>query len=83
MAEYYRTRPTLAAAPVTSKPEASITVSEFDKHREALLSDDIEEGWRPELRRYLETMQHDIKKDEDIVEWWQVSISFIKILVRY
>ena len=78
MAEYYSTRPALAAAPVTSELDPSITISEFDKHRESLLSDDVEEGWRPELRRYLETMQRDIKKDADIVEWWQVDISILK-----
>jgi hypothetical protein len=73
MAEYYSTRPPIAPTPVTSDPDPSITVSDFDKHRETLLADDIEEGWVSELRRYLETMQRDIKKDTDIVEWWQVS----------
>lgn len=75
MAEYYRTRPSIAATPI-SVPDPSITVSEFDKHRESLLSNDVEEGWVAELRRYLENMQRDIKKDVDIVEWWQVSCSF-------
>jgi hypothetical protein len=80
MAEYYSTRPSIAATPATSL-DPSITVSEFDKHRETLLSNDVEEGWVPELRRYLETIQRDIKKDADIVEWWQVSCSFSKILL--
>ena len=43
-------------------------MSEFDKHRETLLSDDLEEGWASELRRYTGTMQRDVKKDTDIVE---------------
>jgi len=47
-------------------------MSEFDKHRETLLSNDLEEGWASELRRYTSTMQRDVKKDTDIVEWWQV-----------
>ena len=38
----------------------------------------LAEGWVPELRRYLETMHRDIKKDVDIVEWWQVSAHFQK-----
>ena len=45
---------------------------EFDKHCETLLSDNLEEGWASELGRYLNTMQWDVKKDTDIVEWWQV-----------
>ena len=84
MAEYYRTpsRPSVAT-PVTSENEPSITVtvSDFDKHRETLLTNDVDEGWALELCRYLETVQHDIKKDSDIVEWWQVSFSFSKTLL--
>jgi hypothetical protein len=75
MAEYYRTRP-LAAPTITPNSDPLVTVSEFDKHRELLLSDDVEEGWVPELRRYLETIHRDIKKDEDIVKWWQVCYLF-------
>ena len=79
MAEYYSTRPSVqvAATLVTSDPN----LSEFDKHHESLLLNDIEEGWVEELCCYLETLQHDIKKDADIVEWWQVSCSFSKILL--
>jgi hypothetical protein len=76
MAEYYSTRPAVAARNITSDTDPSITISEFDKHRESLLSNDVEEGWVSELRRYIETMQRDIKKDADIVEWWQVSAHF-------
>jgi hypothetical protein len=72
MAEYYRIRPSVSPTP-TVATDADITISEFDKHRESLLVDDAEEGWASELRRYLGTMQRDIKKDTDIVEWWQVS----------
>lgn len=81
MAEYYSTRPSIKPISIASDSDPTITVSEFDKHRESLLSNDVEEGWVPELRRYLETMQRDIKKDEDIVEWWQVSISCSKIIL--
>ena len=75
MADYYSTRPSIAATLITFEADPSITVSDFDKHRELLLSNDIEEGWVSELRRYLETIQRDLKKDADIVEWWQVSCS--------
>jgi hypothetical protein len=81
MAEYYSTRPSVETIPIASDSDPTITVSEFDKHRESLLSNDVEEGWVPELRRYLETMQRDIKKDADIVEWWQVSILCSNILL--
>ena len=75
MAHYYSTRPCVITVPnVSDEGEvASEDVSEFDKHRETLLSDDAEEGWAPELCRYTKTMQRDVKKDADIVEWWQVS----------
>lgn len=52
-------------------------ISEFDRQRKALLSDDLEEGWASELRRYLGVVQRDVKKDTDLVEWWQVSYLFI------
>lgn len=81
MADYYSNCPATAPTSITSEPNPSITISEFNKHRELLLCNDIEEGWRPELRRYLETMQRDIKKDADIVKWWQVSCLLLKILL--
>jgi hypothetical protein len=79
MSRYYRTRPTTIPKSNTSAEddmrlvEAVSHLSEYDKHREQLLSDDVDEGWALELRRYLGTMQRDVKKDTDIVEWWQVS----------
>jgi hypothetical protein len=79
MAEYYKNRPTAAATSTsTNRDDAEMhTMSEFDRHRETLLSDDATEGWASELRRYLGTMQRKVKKDTDIVEWWQVSILII------
>src|ERR1700678_1223271 len=77
MAHYYSTRPCVITVPNVSNKEeaASEDASEFDKHRETLLSDDAEEGWAPELWRYTKTMQRDVKKDTDIIKWWQVSSS--------
>jgi hypothetical protein len=59
MAEYYENRPTTAATNVpTNQGDAVLhAMSDFDKHRETLLSDDATEGWASELRRYLGTMQ--------------------------
>ena len=82
MAEYYNNRPSVAPASVTSNSEPSIALSEFDKHRESLLSNDIEEGWAAELRSYLKTIHLDMKKDSDIVEWWQVRFFFLFKIVK-
>ncbi|KIM34758.1 hypothetical protein M413DRAFT_33043 [Hebeloma cylindrosporum] len=64
MAHYYATYPTVNAVPNTSDEgdAATETVSEFDKHRETLLSDDAEEGWASELRRYLKTVERSVKR---------------------
>ena len=48
-------------------------LSEYNKLRETLLTNDAEEGWASELRRYLYTMQRDMTKETDLIEWWQVS----------
>jgi hypothetical protein len=79
MAQYYKTCPSVVVnlqAPEQNDDPPSTGVhilSEFDKHRMTLLSNDAEEGWASELRRYLSTMQWDVKKDTDIIDWWQVS----------
>jgi hypothetical protein len=74
MAQYYNTCPSVIAVPnVSDEGEvATEAILEFDKHRKTLLSDDTEEGWASELRHYLKTVEQ-VKKDIDIVEWWQVS----------
>lgn len=79
MAKYYNNRPiptsvggvNTPTANDAEEPQAS-DMSEFDKHRISLLTADIEEGWASELRRYLSTMQREVTKDTDLVEWWQV-----------
>ena len=74
MLQYYNNHPiTTPNAAVDPAPGEVHTLSEFDKHCETLLSEDVEDGWASKLRRYLATMQRDVKKDTDIVEWWQVS----------
>jgi hypothetical protein len=85
MAQYYQTRPpttshnkTLGGNSVSNSENADAIlhgpiITDFDKHRETLLNDDKEEGWASELRRYTGTMQRDIKKEVDLVEWWQVN----------
>jgi len=78
MAEYYQDRP--LTPPQQEKNRSHIDeaistspLSEYDKVRETLLTTNVEEGWSSELRCYLGTMQRDVTKDTDLIEWWQVS----------
>jgi hypothetical protein len=79
MAQYSQTRPSVVTGPSSEAGNgaAEVTdasnISEFDKHRETLLTGDAAEGWASELRRYLGTMQWEVTKDTDVVEWWQAS----------
>jgi len=84
MAQYYRNCPRVSDALAADVLAADVSIdnvthapvlSEFDKHRKQLLTDDAQEGWVSELRRYLSTMQEDVTKDTDLVEWWQVRSS--------
>ena len=74
MAEYYRNCPTSTTANIDmEKDTIDVTeLSEFDKHCQTLLMDNAEKGWASELHCYLGTMQHDVRKDTNLVEWWQV-----------
>ena len=56
---------------------------EFDKHRETLLTANTIEGWVAELRHYLSTMQWDVTKNTDLIEWWQVRHFFRIFLVTH
>ena len=79
MAEYYEHRPSTTALHMPSESVQNKgamptePLSEFDKHHESLLSDDSEESWASKLHHYLGMMQREVKKNTDIVEWWQVS----------
>jgi hypothetical protein len=79
MEQYWTARPTTAPTedpnnPVQPRHESLL--SEFDRHRLALLSSqDEDEGWRSEMRRYLKDLPADVTKDTDIVKWWEVCMS--------
>ena len=89
MAEYYKNRPSATALDMSGSQVVAddsdgaatstdmVYISEYDKQLETLLSDDLEEGWASELRRYLGIVDCDVKKDADLVEWWQVSYLFL------
>ena len=71
MAQYYNQHP--VTVPQQANPTAEVHVlSEYDKLHETLLTDDAEEGWASRLHHYLYTMQRDMTKETDLVEWWQV-----------
>lgn len=79
MERYWKDRQTAATpepVPVPhGLPEANSDsiLSDFDRHRLALLSSRGEdEGYQAELRRYLKDLPADVTKDTDIVKWWQV-----------
>ena len=55
-------------------------VANFDQHCQSLLDGASLETWAAEVRHYLRTVEVDVKRDTDILKWWQVhdftSISF-------
>jgi len=76
MAQYYNHHPatTIPQQANPGDPMAEVCVlSEYNKFHETLLMDDAVEGWASELCCYLGTMQRDVTKDTDLIEWWQVS----------
>ena len=70
MARYYNTHP--LAIPIqrgTGTQDANDDkASEFDKHREMLLTANTEEGWATELCCYTSTMQWEVTKNTNLVE---------------
>ena len=82
MEQYWKPRQTeptnLPGADNILQPENESILSEFDRHRLTLLSNQAEledEGWQSEMRRYLKDLPADVTKDTDIVKWWQVRAS--------
>lgn len=84
MEQYYQTRPTASKTTTDGQsndgsdsssddddPNLSLR-DDFDKYRRTLLTREEDEGWRSEKRRYLKDMPHDVKRDTDIIYWWQV-----------
>jgi hypothetical protein len=60
MVQYYKDQPFAPDVNETENPPASAepcVLSEFNKLRETLLTDNAEKDWASELRRYLNTME--------------------------
>jgi hypothetical protein len=91
MEKYYMTRPGAKPTPSAALPSdtnagfLALTqgdvMSEFDRFRIGRVTRDSEEGWTSELRRYLKDLPDDVTKDTDIVEWWQVWLSFLNCVL--
>lgn len=50
-------------------------MSDFDRHRQALLVEKLAtggDGWRSEVRKYSKTLEEDVSPKTDVVRWWQV-----------
>jgi hypothetical protein len=84
MEQYWKARPTTPLIAPTddpnnpTQPSHESLLSEFDRHRLALLSSHAQnDGWQSEMRRYLKHIPADVTKDTDIVKWWEVYISII------
>jgi hypothetical protein len=63
---------TPTATPESPSSTTTSFLSEFDRHRQNLLTQEEDEGWASEQRRYLKDVPADVTKETDIVEWWQV-----------
>jgi len=60
MAQYYKNQPSVPDVNKTENPPAPAephVLSQFDKLRKTLLTDDAEEGWASKLHCYLNTME--------------------------
>jgi hypothetical protein len=75
MEQYWFNRPQAAAPAERSDgyiTENDVHLTDFDVHRRALITQEENEGWSAELRRYLKDMPATVSKETDIIEWWQV-----------
>jgi hypothetical protein len=89
MEEYYQRRPGRLSPKVEDEEERkeNSNISEYDQYRRTLVNKDDDEGWNSEYRRYLKDRPANVKKDTDIVRWWQVCLfysvyGFVVILIK-
>ena len=77
MSQYYNTwlpLPPQTNAIISTENGADAPVlSKFNKLHKTLLTADAEEDWASKLCCYTSTMQRDVTKHTDLIEWWQVS----------
>ena len=82
MENYYERRPgrsfaTSTTPEIEDSENGNPILSEYDQYRQSLVNEDDDEGWNSEYQHYLKDRPPNVKKDTDIVQWWQVCpISF-------
>ncbi|KIL54327.1 hypothetical protein M378DRAFT_47482, partial [Amanita muscaria Koide BX008] len=57
-------------------------MAEYERHRRTLISQDIDEDWNSELRRYLKGIPKNVNVDTDLVEWWSDNAKLYPTLAR-
>ncbi|KAG6904680.1 hypothetical protein DXG01_008135 [Tephrocybe rancida] len=67
--------------PANNKDTESFT-SEFDRHRRALILQNVNDEWQAELRHYLRDVPEDVNSDTDIVKWWSDNAKIYPTLAR-
>ena len=74
MEDYYERRPgrSSGTSSTAENEETDTTLSEYDRYRQSLVNEDDDKGWNLEYCRYLNDWPANVKKDMDIVQWWQV-----------
>ena len=75
MEQYWSNQPRTTALAELSDgyiTENEVPLTDFDIHRRTLITQEENEGWAAELRRYLKDMPGNVSKETDIIEWWQV-----------
>jgi len=71
----------MAQSSAKSRPGRHGRRSDFDEHRKTLLTHEVDDGWRAELRRYFKTV-FNVDKNVDVIKWWQVRSYSIVIIVQ-
>ena len=68
------TPPSRGSSPTSSAGRNNFDsiIADFDQHHQSLLNGASLETWAAEVRRYLRTVEMDVKKDVDVLKWWQV-----------
>lgn len=81
MEQYWSNQPQTTPAPAERSDgyitENEVRLTDFDIHRRALITQEENEGWAAELRRYLKDMPANVSKETDIIEWWQVCYFYL------
>jgi hypothetical protein len=64
--------PTLSPQKELNSDSDDDPMAEFDRHRRTLITQDREEDWNAELRRYLRDMPDNVTVKTDLIDWWSV-----------